>query len=69
MYLPKNLLTIPATVHLQRDHYLRATSGQFRVIYLARLTIESKLLQDVEYDDIVKTVAEKKTQKVFLKQS
>jgi len=60
MYLPKNLLTIPATVNLQRDDYLRATSGQSRVVYLVRLTSESKLPQEVEYDDIIKTFAKNK---------
>jgi len=33
------------------------------------LNIESKLAQQVEYDDIIKTFAEKKAPKVFLKQS
>jgi len=37
-------------------------------LYLARLNTESKLAQEVEYDDIIKTFAEK-ARKVFLKQS
>jgi len=65
MHLPKNLRTVPAAVHLQRDHYLRATSRQSRVVYLARLTAESKLPQEVEYDDIIKTFVEKGTKSVF----
>jgi len=48
---------------------LRATSGQSHVVYLARLNIESKLAQKVEYDDIIKTFAEKNAGKMFLKQS
>jgi len=44
---------------------LRATSGQSRVVYLARLNTESKLAQEVEYDDMIKTFAEKKARKVF----
>jgi len=35
-------------------NYLRATSGQSRVMYLARFCIESKLEQELEYDDIIK---------------
>jgi len=41
-------------------NYLSATSDQSRVVYLARLNIEFKLAQEVEYDDIIKTFAEKK---------
>jgi len=50
------LLTIPATVaSAERSfrklklikNYLRATSGQFRVVYLARLNIASKFAQEV----------------------
>jgi len=48
---------------------LRATSGLSHVVYLARLNIESKLAQEAKYDDIIKTFAEKKAGKVFLKQS
>jgi len=50
-------------------NYLRATSGQSPVVYLARLNTESKLAQGVDYDDIIKTFAEKKARKAFLKQS
>jgi len=39
------------------------------VLSLARLTTESKLPQEVEYDDIIKTFAENKARKVFMKQS
>jgi len=72
------LLTIPATVaSTERSfsklkltkNYLRATSGQSRVVYLARLNTESELAQDVAYDVIIKTFTEKTTWKVFLKQS
>jgi len=41
-------------------NYLRATSGQSPLVYLVRLNIESKLALEVEYDDIIKTFAEKK---------
>ena len=40
--------------------YLSVTSDQSRVVYLAGLNIEPKLAQEVEYDDIIKTFAEKK---------
>jgi len=50
------------------ENYLRTTSGQSRAVYLARLNIESKLAQEVEYDDIIKTFVEKNVRKVFLKQ-
>ena len=72
------LLTIPTTVASAKrsfsklkviKNHLRATSGQSHVLYLARLIIESKLAQEVEYDDIIKTFVEKKAGKVFLKQS
>ena len=72
------LLTIPATVASLEwsfsklkliKNYLRATSDQSRVVYLAIFNIESILVQKVEYDDIIKTFAEKKARKVFLKQS
>jgi len=48
---------------------LSATSDQSHVVCLARLNIESKLAEEVEYDDIIKAFAEKKARKVFLKQS
>ena len=72
------LLTIPATVASLEwsfsklkliKNYLSATSDQSHVVCLARLNIESKLAEDVEYDDIIKAFAEKKARKVFLKQS
>ena len=34
---------------------MRATSGQSHVMYLARFCIESKLAQELEYDDTIKT--------------
>jgi len=41
-------------------NYLRATSGQSRVVYLAKLNTESYLAQDVQYDFIIKMFPEKK---------
>jgi len=74
MYLPKNFAhnanhcAESAKLKLIKN-YLRATSGLSHVVYLARLNIESKLAQEAKYDDIIKTFAEKKAGKVFLKQS
>jgi len=60
------LLTIPTTVaSAERSfsklklikNYLRATSGQSHVVYLARLNIEFKLAREVDHDDIIKPSA------------
>jgi len=39
--------------------YLRAGSGQSRVVYFDRLNIESKLALELKHDDIIKTFSEK----------
>ena len=72
------LLTIPATVaSAERSfsklklikNYLRSISCQSLVVHLARLSIESKLAEELKYDQVIKIFAEKKARKVFLNQS
>jgi len=59
--------------HLQRDHsaslnypkIIWATSGQSRVVYLARLNTESKLAEEVEYDDVLSKPFLRRHEKCF----
>ena len=72
------LLTIPATVaSAERSfsklklikNYLRSTMSQSRLVDLARLSIESSIARQIDFDNVIKDFANKKARKAPIKYS
>ena len=68
-------LTAPATVaSAERSfsklklikNYVRSTMGQDRLNYLARLSIESDIAKQIDFDNVICSFAKKKARKAIL---
>ena len=68
-------LTVPATIASAEKsfsklklikNYLRSSMGQDRLIYLARLSIESDIARKIDFDVVIRSFAKKKARKATL---